>query len=78
MNTDNNPAKRGQLTNGDHANLTAYAGHVLDAYRDGSIDRLTAIEAIADVVAAVDTGDYGTARNHIERGRKQLLSGERG
>lgn len=68
------PANRGLLTQSDHINLTAYIGHVLDAYRDRTIKRDVAIEEIANLVTAVDTGDLGTFRNITQAGRKRLAS----
>lgn len=67
------PTQRGALSEKDHLDLTAFVGEVLDAYRDGKLDRLAAIVELADLVSAIDTGDLGTFQNRVREGRKRLV-----
>jgi hypothetical protein len=64
--TDRSPT----LTDRDHRNMDAFLAAVLDDYKAGEIDRDRAVSGLAHVMAAVDRGNYGEARNWFERGRK--------
>jgi lactam utilization protein B len=70
-----NQANRSSLTEADHANMTAFIGHVLDLYRDGEISRSAATETLAEVMTLLDQGDHQKAIDFFRRGRKEILRG---
>lgn len=67
-------ARNKTLTERDHLNMDQFLGHVLDDYKAGEITRDEAVGALAHVIAAVDLGNYGEARNWFEQGRKLIRS----
>ena len=58
------------LTDRDHQNMDAFLAAVVDDYKAEEIDRDRAVRALAHVMAAIDRGNYGEARNWFEQGRK--------
>lgn len=56
----------GQLSNTDHTNMDKFLGFILDSHKTGYLDRGEAIGYMAHVIAAVDMGNYGEARNWFE------------
>jgi hypothetical protein len=49
----------GKMTNKDHRLLDEAVGHVLDGYKSGKLERLDAIDKIAQISALIDNGnDY--------------------
>lgn len=60
------------LTEKDHLNMDAFLGHVFDAYKSGAITKEKAVGGVAHVIASVDKGNYGEARQWLEQGRKFL------
>jgi hypothetical protein len=62
--------RKPKLTNGDHSNMDAFLGFVLEDFKSGSISKGEAVAAIAHTVAAVDIGNYNEARIWFEQGRK--------
>ena len=62
-----------QLTQVDVEHLRSFLGDAFDYYRDGIIDKTRAVDALAKVVTAVDSGDYDTARQWFEQGGMLIL-----
>lgn len=67
----------GKLTDKDHADMDAFLGYLLDAYKDGALTRSTAIATLAHVIAAIGSGNHQEAINCFQQGRK-LLSTQQG
>ncbi|GFZ68792.1 hypothetical protein PSE10B_53140 [Pseudomonas amygdali pv. eriobotryae] len=64
--------KKPELNNGDHENMDAFLGHVLDAYKSGKITKETGVGALAHVMAALDQDNYEEARSWFRQGRSFL------
>lgn len=64
-----------RLTDRDHANMGAYFDHLLDAYKEGKVDRLQAREILCGLVAAMDIGNLADVVARFERGRKEFQGG---
>lgn len=62
------------LSERDHMNMDRFLEHVFDDYKAGEITRAEAVGAVAHVIAAIDIGNYGEARNWFEQGRKFIRS----
>lgn len=60
------------LSNKDHANLDAFLGHALEDFRAGAITKNQAIGGLVQMIAAIDQGNLGEAKNWVEQGRKLL------
>ncbi|QOT82213.1 hypothetical protein [Cupriavidus basilensis] len=60
------------LTNRDHKNLDEFLGHALEDFKAGVITKNQAIGGLVQMIAAVDQGNLGEARNWVEQGRKLL------
>jgi hypothetical protein len=60
------------LKDQDHENLDAFLGHVLDDYKAGVLDRAKAIAGLAQMIAALDLGNYDEVRSWLEQGRKLI------
>lgn len=62
------------LTNRDHTNMDAFLGHVLEDFKAGDITKEEAVGGLAQVIAAIDIGNYGEATNWFEQRRKLIRS----
>ncbi|WP_085714175.1 hypothetical protein [Pseudomonas syringae] len=65
--------KKPELNNGDHKNMDAFLGHVLDDYWSGKITKETGVSALAHVMAALDQDNYEEARSWFRQGRSFLF-----
>lgn len=59
-----------ELTEKDHQNMDSFLGHVLDDYKKGTISKEQAVSGLAQVMSALDHGNYGEVRSWLEEGRK--------
>ena len=53
--------REGNLSEKDHDSMDDFLARVLDAYKDGSISRNEAVGGLAQVMAALDIGNFGEA-----------------
>jgi hypothetical protein len=60
------------LTENDHINMDEFLAHLFDDYKNGSISKEKAVGAIAQVISAIDIGNYGEATNWFMQGRKLI------
>ncbi len=56
---------KGVLSEQDHEDMDKLLGEILDAYRNGVVDRETAIGDLADVIAGIDTRDLNLFRHWV-------------
>lgn len=61
-----------ELNDRDHENMDAFLGHVLDAFKAGTITKERAVGLIAHPITALDTRNYDEVRSWFEQGRKQF------
>jgi hypothetical protein len=61
-----------ELSNGDHENMDAFLGHVLEAYKAGEITKERAVGSLAHVMSALEKGNYDEARSWFKQGRAHL------
>lgn len=59
----------GQLTDDDHKRLDGFLGKVLDAYRHDAVNQVAAVAVIAQVIAALDSGDIAEVRSWLDPAR---------
>lgn len=62
----------GKLSEKDHDNMTEFLGYLIEDVQQGKVSKEHAVAVIAHVIAAVDIGNYGEARNWFEQGRKLI------
>jgi hypothetical protein len=60
------------LTDSDIANMDVFIEAVLDAYKDGNLDKVQAVNRIAHVISAIDQGNIEEARGWFRQGRKLI------
>jgi hypothetical protein len=65
-------SKKPTLNDGDHENMDAFLGHVLDDHKAGKITKEAAVGALAHVMTALDQDNYDEARSWFRQGRSFL------
>ena len=60
------------LTNRDHNNMDAFLNHVLEDFKNGELTKAQVAGALTQIIAAIDTGNYGDAIHWFEQGRKVI------
>lgn len=61
------------LTEKDVQNMDVFIGAVLDAYKDGKLDKIQAVNRIAHVISAIDQGNIAEAISWFKQGKKWIL-----
>lgn len=60
------------LTDKDIQDMDAFLGAVLDAYKDGDVDKVQAVNRIGHVISAIDQGNISEAISWFKQGRKWI------
>ncbi|HEI8723375.1 hypothetical protein [Serratia marcescens] len=54
------------LTNADHQGMNNLINAALDGYKNGTLSRVSTMNALAHVMAAIDIGNYEEARKWFQ------------